>query len=248
MLHTKFWVNWPFRSGGEGEKLIFKAGHHCSYLGFQFGTILATFDKSPQCFLPSFEWFPIGTILATFDLQVIPILPTKLRVNWPFVQEKKRKTNFQDGLHCSHLGFPIGTILANFDLQVTQMLPTKFRVNWPFGSGGEAINRISIKDDRHGGHLWFPIGTILYIYYLHVTSMLPTKFRVSWPFGSGEEAKNRLSRWPHSGHFWFSIGTIFSLPGRKLRVSYCDHPLSVVRCGPSSIVGRPSSTISLLTL
>ena len=27
--------------------------------------------------------FPIGTILAIFDLQVIPVLPTKYRVNWP---------------------------------------------------------------------------------------------------------------------------------------------------------------------
>ena len=47
-----------------------------------------------------------------------------------FVQEKKRKTDFQDGRHGGYLGFPIGTILAIFDLQVTPMLPTKFRVNW----------------------------------------------------------------------------------------------------------------------
>ena len=59
---------------------------------------------SLQCFLPSLEsiglsvqekkrkidfqdgghlGFPIGTILAIFDLQVIPMLPTKYRVNWP---------------------------------------------------------------------------------------------------------------------------------------------------------------------
>ena len=58
------------------------------------------------------------------------------------VQEKKRKIDFQDGLHGGHLGFPIGTILAIFDLQVTSMLPTKFGVNWPFGSV-EAKNRFS---------------------------------------------------------------------------------------------------------
>ena len=28
--------------------------------------------------------FAIETILAIFDLQVIPMLPTKFRVNWPF--------------------------------------------------------------------------------------------------------------------------------------------------------------------
>ena len=59
--------------------------------------------------------------------------PTKFGVNW--VQEKKRKIDFQDG---DHLGFPIGTILAIFDLQVILMLPSKFGVNWPFGSGEEA--------------------------------------------------------------------------------------------------------------
>ena len=50
--------------------------------------------------------FPIGTILATFDLQVAPILPTKVRVDWPFGSGK----DFQDGCHGFHLGFPIGMI------------------------------------------------------------------------------------------------------------------------------------------
>ena len=58
------------------------------------------------------------------------MLPTKFPVNWPLVQEEKRKIDFQDG---SHLGFPTGAI---FDLQVTPMLPTKFQVNWPRGVGG----------------------------------------------------------------------------------------------------------------
>ena len=69
--------------------------------------------------------FQIGKIVAIFDLQVSSILPTKFRVNWLLVQEKKRKIVFQDG---SHLGFPFRTILAAFDLQVTPMLPTKFQV------------------------------------------------------------------------------------------------------------------------
>ena len=59
------------------------------------------------------------------------------------VQEKKQKTDFQDGHHGGLLGFPIGMILAIFYLQATPMLPTKFQVNWFFGSGGEAINRFS---------------------------------------------------------------------------------------------------------
>ena len=75
--------------------------------------------KSPKCFLPSFE-------------------STGL-----WVQEKKRKIDFQDGGHGAHPGFMIGMILSIFDLQVTPMLPTKFGVNWPFGLGEEAKNRFS---------------------------------------------------------------------------------------------------------
>ena len=71
------------------------------------------------------------------------MLPTKFRVNWPTVQEKRQKIYFQDGCHGSHLGYPIGTILAIFDLQVTPMSPTKFGVNWPFGAGEEVKYRFS---------------------------------------------------------------------------------------------------------
>ena len=54
------------------------------------------------------------------------MLPSKFGVNWPSVQEKKQKIDFQDGRHGGHLGFQIGMILATFDLQVTLMLPSKF--------------------------------------------------------------------------------------------------------------------------
>ena len=36
-------------------------------------------------------------ILAIFYLQAALILSTKFQVKWPFVQEQKRKINFQDG-------------------------------------------------------------------------------------------------------------------------------------------------------
>ena len=106
------------------QKIDFQDGCHGSHLGF-----------------------PIGTILAIFVLQVTPMLPTShpnaFGVNWLWVQEKKRKIDFQDGCHGGHLGFPIGMIFAIFDLQVTPMLPSKFGGNWPFGSGEEAKNRFS---------------------------------------------------------------------------------------------------------
>ena len=71
------------------------------------------------------------------------MLPSKLEPTVFIVQEKKRKVDFQDGGHGSHLGFPIGTCLAIFDLQVTLMLPCKFGVNWPFSTGEEAKHRFS---------------------------------------------------------------------------------------------------------
>ena len=32
--------------------------------------------------------FSFGTIFAMFDLKVIPLLPTKFQVNWPFLSEE----------------------------------------------------------------------------------------------------------------------------------------------------------------
>ena len=48
------------------------------------------------------------------------------------VQEKRIKTDFQDGGRGGHFGFPIGTILAVFDLQVTPILPTNFSSQFAF--------------------------------------------------------------------------------------------------------------------
>ena len=81
-------------------------------------------------------------ILAIYDLQVTLMLPTEFQVSWSLVQEKKGKTDVQDGHHGSHLGFPFGMILAIFDLQVILMLPTSYQVSWPFGSE-EGKNRFS---------------------------------------------------------------------------------------------------------
>ena len=73
-------------------------------------------------------------ILATFDLQVTSILPMNFESIALLVQEKKFKTDFQDGNCGRHLVFPIRIILAIFDLQVTSMTLTKFQVKWRFRS------------------------------------------------------------------------------------------------------------------
>ena len=53
---------------------------------------------------------PIRMILATVDLQVTSILPMNFESIAHFVQEKKFKTDFQDGHHGRNLGFPIEVI------------------------------------------------------------------------------------------------------------------------------------------
>ena len=85
-------------------------------LDFQSARFLLFFIyMSPRCFLASLEatglsvqekkrkidfqdgghlGFPIGTILAIFDLQVIPMLPSKFGVNWPFGSGEEAKNRF----------------------------------------------------------------------------------------------------------------------------------------------------------
>ena len=53
------------------RKIEFQDGRDCGHIGF-----------------------PIGTILPIFDLQVIPMLPTKFRVNWPFGSGEEAKNRF----------------------------------------------------------------------------------------------------------------------------------------------------------
>ena len=40
------------------------------------------------------RWFTIGKILAIFDLRVTPMLPIKIRVNWPFGSGEEAKNRF----------------------------------------------------------------------------------------------------------------------------------------------------------
>ena len=120
MLPSKFGVNWPYGSGKEAKNRFSRwLPWRRSWISNRHDFSLFLIYKSPRCFLATLEAIGLS------------------------VQEKKRKIDFQDGGHGSHLGFPIGTILPIYDLQVTPMLPSKFGVNWPFGSGEEAKNRFS---------------------------------------------------------------------------------------------------------
>ena len=88
MLPTNFQVNWLFGSRDEAKKI---------------------FSRWPPWWP---HGFPIETILATSDLQVTLIFLLSLKSIGLLVQEKKRKTDFQDGSHGGHRGFSNGKLLA----------------------------------------------------------------------------------------------------------------------------------------
>ena len=115
MLPTKFRVNnWPFGLGEEAKKKIFKM----AILDFRTERVkLFLIYKLPWCFLPSFwticlliqkkrknrfsgwllwppSWISDWNDLAFFHLQVIPMLSTKFRVNWPFDSGEEAKNRF----------------------------------------------------------------------------------------------------------------------------------------------------------
>ena len=77
-LSTKFRVNWPFGSGGEGQT---------RFLRYRPRQLSCISDR---------------TKFIYFDLLVNLMLPTKFQVNCSFVSEEA-KIDFQDGGHSGHL-------------------------------------------------------------------------------------------------------------------------------------------------
>ena len=131
MLPIKFQDNQPFVSEEEA-KIRFSRGR-------PWGPSWISHHNN-------FSYFFLSTNYLVASYQVscqLAYCGRKYHVSWPSCQEKKRKIDFQDGGHGSHLGIQIGTILAIFALQDTPKFPTKFQVNWPLGSREEVKNRFS---------------------------------------------------------------------------------------------------------
>ena len=169
--------------------------------------------------------------------------PSKFGVNWPSVQEMKRKIDFQDGGHGGHLGFPIGTILAIFDLQVTLMLPTKFQVNWPFSSGEEAKNRFSRWLPWRPSWIsgWHNFSFFLIYKSRKCRDHFLARFRDILAFfckklhqNSGSEKKNRTLNFSHFAPSLESIG--LSVQEKKRKIDFQDG-------GHSGHLGFPIGTI-----
>ena len=137
--------------------------------------------------------FPIRRILSTVNLQVTSILPMNFESISLSFQEKKFKTEFQDGRHGRNLGFPIATIWAIFFIYKSPrcFLPS-------FESIGYSVQKKKGKIDFQDGHyLWFPIITILAIFICtsHPDSFYQFSNQLAIWFRKISE-KKRVSSWP----------------------------------------------------
>ena len=116
ILPTKFPLNWSFGSGEAQNRFPrWRPSWISDRNNFNYFFFLFFIYKSPWCFLPSFQsigllvqekkrkinvqdgghyGFPVGTILPMFDLVVTPMLPTKFKVNWPFISGEEANYRF----------------------------------------------------------------------------------------------------------------------------------------------------------
>ena len=116
MPPTNFWVNWHFGAVEEAKNRFSR--WLPSWISDRNDYSYFLIYKSPWCFLLSFKsidfWvsekkrkidfqdgchgghlgFPIGMIWAIFYVQVIPMLPSKFGVNWPFGSGEEAKNSF----------------------------------------------------------------------------------------------------------------------------------------------------------
>ena len=104
------------------------------------------------------------------------MIPAQFRVNYPFVQKKKRYLDSQDGRNDGHLGFPTRTISATFVLQITRYFLASFESNSLSDQGKK--RKIDFQDGCHDGYLGILIGTTLTVIDLPVAPILYTKSRV----------------------------------------------------------------------
>ena len=185
IIPTRFRVNWPLRSGGDGQNRFSKWQPWWPFW-------ISDWNDFTYFFL---------------DLQVTPVLPTKLS-QLAFLFGRRSATDFQDGGRGGHLCFQIRTTLANFDsTSHPSTLPSFESVCL---SVQEKKHKIDFQNGRYSGDLGLSIGTILARFALQVTLILPTKFWANWTFGSGEEAQSSFSRWRLWRPYWISDRNTFS--------------------------------------
>ena len=101
--------------------------------------------------------FPIGTILSIFDLQVTPMLPSKLGVNWPVSSGEEAKNYFSK--------WPPSSISDLHDFSYFLIYKSSQCFLASLESIGLSVQekkqKIFKKKKKNGRHLGFPIGTIV---------------------------------------------------------------------------------------
>ena len=128
--------------------------------------------------------FPIRMTLATADLQVTSILPMNFESNALSVQEKKFKTDFQNGRHGRIWDF----LSQRFEQFFIYKSPLCFLPS--FESIGLSVQKKKGKIDfQDGHHFGFPIGTILAIF-ISTRRFLPN-FKSTGPLVQGNKRKKK---------------------------------------------------------
>ena len=127
--------------------------------------------------------FPIKTVLTVFDLQIAAIIPSKLRVKWPFGSGEEVPNTFSSYTHKIILAI-LDFDFSYFDLQVTQ-----FQVvyNWPSRSGEVQSKRISIKPRLPFSNLYFVSKSNLFDVYFTTLQL------VLMPCGGGRTSPRTLA-------------------------------------------------------
>ena len=136
-----------------------------------------------------------------FDLQVTQCSLPSFESVGLLVQEKKRKTNFQEAAIFDFLNRKDFSLFS-FNYKSRRCFLLSFK------SGEEAKNRFLGWPPRQPS--WISRQNDFMYFWSTSHPMLPTKFQDNWHFSSGEEAENRLSRWPPCGHLKFPIKTILA--------------------------------------
>ena len=175
--------------------------------------------------------FPIRMILATVDLQVTSILPINFESVVLSVQEKKFKTDFQDGHHGRNLGFSIANLVFFIYKSPQCFLPS-------FESIGLSVQKkkgkIDFQDGRHLGFLTGRISAIfistnhpdafyqfsnqLALWFRKINKKRP--WRPSWISDPNNLSYFRSTSHPNASYRFESNG--FSVQEKKRKIDFQD--------------------------
>ena len=149
--------------------------------------------------------FLIASFFSDFTIQIIPIFPTKFRINSHFDSGKvKNRFSRWEPWH------PFCISVRN---DFSYFWSTNRRANWY-----QVSIQLVFRCRKRGSKLLFKMAAvaefsdfwseIFLLSYLQVNSKFLITFRIKWPFVLGEEVWNRFLRWQPWRPSWISDRTI----------------------------------------